>query len=247
MEVEKILITKQGKKFYVKDSSKDLHTQFGFVKAAELKKAKPGSVLKTNTGKELYVLEPSFVDIYRKIKRGAQIIPLKDIGSIITEMGINPKSKIVDAGAGSGGLSCFLATIAKEVTTYDIRDDFIKIVEKNKEFLDLKNLKIKKGSVYESIDEKNVDVITLDLPEPWEAVDNAEKALKPGGFIMSYSPTIPQVMDFIKAIKENEKLIFLKTIEIIERDWDVDGRKVRPATQKIGHSGFLTFVRKVKS
>lgn len=247
MGVEKILITKQGKKFYVKDSSKDFHTQFGFVKAEELKKAKPGSVLKTNTGKELYVLEPSFVDIYRKIKRGAQIIPLKDIGSIITETGINPQSKIVDAGAGSGGLSCFLATIAKEVTTYDIRDDFIKIVEKNKEFLDLKNLKIKKGSVYESIDEKNVDVITLDLPEPWEAVDNAEKALKAGGFIMSYSPTIPQVMDFIKAIKENEKLIFLKTIEIIERDWDVDGRKVRPATQKIGHSGFLTFVRKVKS
>lgn len=247
MGVEKILITKQGKKFYVKDSSKDFHCQFGLIKASDLKKAKPGSVVKTNTDKELYVIEPNFVDIYRKIKRGAQIIPLKDIGSIITETGLNPKSKVVDAGAGSGGLSCFMATIAKEVTTYDIRDDFIKIVEKNKESLGLKNLKIKKGSVYDSITEKNVDIVTLDLPEPWEAVDNAEKALKAGGFMVSYSPTIPQVMDFIKAIKENEKLIFLKTIEIIERDWDVDGRKVRPATQKIGHSGFLTFVRKVRS
>ncbi len=247
MGVEKVLITQQGKKFYVRDTSKDFHTQYGFVKSTDIKKSKPGSILKTNTGKELFVLKPSFVDVYRKIKRSAQIIPLKDIGIILTETGINSTSRVVDAGAGSGGLACFLANIAKEVITYDIRDDFIKIVKKNKELLELKNLKIKEGNVYDGINEKNVDLITLDLPEPWKAIKSAEKALKVGGFIVSYSPTIPQVMDFVNEVNKSDKLIFLKTIEVLEREWDVDERKVRPKTQTIGHSGFLSFVRKVKS
>ena len=246
MGVELVLITKQGKRFYVKDRSKDLHTQFGYIKAAELVNAKPGSVLKTNTGKELCVLKPSFVDVYRKIKRSAQIIPLKDLVTIVAETGLNLKSKVVDAGAGSGGLACFLANIAKQVTTYEIRDDFVKIVESNKQLLGLNNLKVKKGDIYKGISEKNVDLVTLDLPEPWLAVQSAEKALKVGGFLVSYSPTIPQVSDFVEAVRKSDKLIFLRTIEIIQREWDVDGRKLRPKTQRIGHSGFISFVRKIR-
>ena len=138
MGVEKVLITKQGRIFYVRDSSKDLHTQYGFIKAVDIKKAKPGSTLATNTGKELFVLNQSFVDVYKKIKRSAQIIPLKDVGTIVAETGINSKTRVVDAGAGSGGLACFLANIAKDVVTYDVRDDFIKIVKRNKEYLGLK-------------------------------------------------------------------------------------------------------------
>lgn len=246
MDIKKILCTDSGKKFYVRDVSSDLHTQFGYVKAEAIKKARVGACLKTNTSKELYVLKPSFIDVYRKIKRSAQIIPLKDIGTIVTETGINAKSRVVDSGAGSGGLACFLANLAKEVTTYDIREDFIKIVEHNKKLLDLKNLIIKYKDIYEGIDEKDVDVITLDLPEPWKAVKSAEKALAIGGFLVSYSPSIPQVMDFVSEIKKSKKLIFIRTIEIIEREWDVDERKVRPKTQTIGHSGFISFARKIK-
>jgi tRNA (adenine57-N1/adenine58-N1)-methyltransferase len=54
--------------------------------------------------------------------------------------------------------------------------------------LELKNLKVKKKSIYEGIEEKEVDIITLDLPEPWLAVGPAEAALKVGGFIVSYLP-----------------------------------------------------------
>ncbi|MFH1398657.1 MAG: methyltransferase domain-containing protein [Candidatus Woesearchaeota archaeon] len=243
--MERILMTEQGKRFYVKDLKQDVHTQYGFVKAGDVQKAKAGDVLRTNTGKELIMFKPSFIDVYWKIKRGAQIIPLKDMGVIITETGIGSKSRVVDAGAGSGGLACFLANIVKEVVTYDIREDFIKIVEHNKELLGL-NLTIKEGNVYEAIEEKNVDLVTLDLPEPWLAVESAAKALKVGGFVMAYSPSVPQVMDFVEAVRKNEKLIFLRTLEIIEREWDVDGRKVRPKTQTIGHSGFMSFARKIR-
>ena len=173
------------------------------------------------------------------------MITLKDIGLIISETGIGKKSKVLDAGSGSGALACFLANLVKEVVTYEIRDDFIKIVKNNIDFLNLKNVKIKKKDIYDGIDEKDLDLIVLDLPEPWKALESARKALKPGAFLVSYSPTIPQVMDFVNKIREDDDFSYLKTSEIIEREWEVEQRKVRPRSQAIGHSGFITFVRKI--
>ena len=242
--IKKILVAKEGKTFYLKDTSVDFHCQFGLIKAKDLKK-KDGSVIKTNTGKELIIFSPSFIDSYQKIKRDAQIITRKDAAMIIAETGVNRNSTVVDAGAGSGALACFLANICKEVTTYDIRDDFIKLVEKNKEDLELNNLKIKKGDICEKIDEKNVDLITLDLPEPWKAIEPAKKALKVGGFLVSYSPTIPQVMDFITEVSKNKDLLHLKTIELVLREWEILERKVRPITTQTVHTGFLSFVRRI--
>ena len=244
--IRKVLITSQGKKFYAKDLNEDLHTQYGFLKKEDLKKAKDGSILKSNTNKEFFIFEPQFIDLYRKIKRDAQIIPLKDIGLIIAETGINRQSKVLDAGAGSGALSCFLAGIAKEVVTYEIREDFIEIVKSNIEFLGLKNIKIKNKDIYKEIDDKNMDLVTLDVPEPWNAIENCSKALKPGGFLVSYSPSVPQVADFVNALRKNESFVYLKTVEITEREWEVEERKVRPKSSGLGHSGFLSFARKVK-
>ena len=127
----------------------------------------------------------------------------------------------------------------------EIRKDFVEIVKKNIKFLNLKNIKIKNKSIYDGISEKNVDLIVLDLPEPWKALKPAEKSLKHGGFLISYSPTIPQVMDFVSKVKDSDKFSYLKTSEIIERHWEVEDRKVRPKSQQIGHSGFLSFVRRV--
>ena len=239
----KVLMNKQDK-FLIKDTSKDFHTKYGFFKKEDLKK-KIGSKIISNTKKEFTVFDPYFIDLYKKIKRGAQIIPLKDIGLIAAETGINNESKVVDAGAGSGALACFLANIAKEVVTYEIREDFIEIVKKNIEFLNLKNIKIKNKDIYESIDEKNVDLVILDLPEPWKAIDSAKKALKIGGFLVSYSPSIPQTADFVNEIIKDKNFVYVKTSEIIEREWEIEGRKVRPRSQAIGHSGFISFARRI--
>ena len=126
--IKKVLMTRHGRKFFAKSVEEDLHTQYGFIKKDDMNKSKEGDLLKSNTGKEFFIYTPSFIDLYRKLKRDAQIIPLKDIGFIIAETGINKETKILDAGSGSGALACFLASIAKEVITYEIRDDFIEIV-----------------------------------------------------------------------------------------------------------------------
>jgi len=244
--IKKILITRQGRKFYLKDFYQDLHTQYGFISKEELKKAKDGELLKSNANKEFFIFSPSFIDLYRKIKRNAQIIPLKDIGVIIAETGINKESRVLDAGSGSGALACFLAGIAKEVITYEIREDFIEVVQSNIEFLGLKNIKVKNKDIYKEIEEKDIDALILDVPEPWNALENCLKALKIGGFLASYSPSVPQVADFVNAVRKNESFAYIKTIEIIEREWEVDERRVRPKSKGIGHSGFLSFARKIK-
>ncbi|MEM2131386.1 MAG: rRNA adenine N-6-methyltransferase family protein [Candidatus Woesearchaeota archaeon] len=242
-----ILIYNSEKKYLIKDLSKDFHCEFGLIKSEKLMKSKTGDVLKTNTDKELFVIEADFIDVYNKIKRGAQIIPRKDIGLIITEIGLNKDSVIIECGSGSGALGGFLSKICKKVYSYEIREDFYKIVKSNIELLELDNyiLKLKDGKT--GFEEKDVDSIILDLPDPWVFIEIAKESLKTGGFLVSYSPTIPQVMDFVEKINSDDSFIYLKTSEIIEREWEINKRKVRPFSKGIGHSGFLSFARKVKN
>ncbi|MFC1690717.1 tRNA (adenine-N1)-methyltransferase [Nanoarchaeota archaeon] len=244
-EIKKVLINKE-KKYYIRDLSNDYHSNDGYIKAAELKKAKDGTLLKTNKGKEFSIFSAGFQDKYEKLDRSAQIIPKKDLGTIISYTGIGKDSVIVDAGTGSGALCCFLANIAKKVVSYDVREDHQEFAERNVKLLGLKNVTLKIKDISTGIDEKNIDMISLDLPDPWMAIESCAKALKVGGYIISYSPTIPQVSDFVEAVNDREELIHLQTIEIVEREWQVEGRRVRPKTQQIGHSGFLSFARKVK-
>ena len=203
-------------------------------------------MLKTNKGIELKVFDPSFIDIYSKIKRGAQIIMPKDIGLIITNTGIGKDSKILDAGSGSGALACFLANIAKEVITYEIRKDFYELVKNNIESLGLKNIKQKNKDIYTTkVTEKNIDVVILDLPEPWKALDNIIDSLKIGGFLVTYSPCITSVMETLDSIKARKEFTYIKTLELLEREWHIDGKKVRPRSDMIAHTAFLSIIRKV--
>ncbi len=242
---DKLLIDSEGKKYLFKEQ--DLHTKDGFVPAETIRKAKAGALVETNKGVQLTVLDAAFLDKYWKIKRGAQIIPLKDLGFIIAEVGVAADWIIVDAGAGSGGAACFFAHLCSQgkVYTYDIRDDHLTIVEKNIAFLGLKNITVQKHDITTGIPQKNVNMVLLDIAEPWKAVEAAQTALLPGGYLVSYSPTIPQVMDFVAKVQEISGFLYLKTCEIAEKEWDVVGRKVRPRSQSIGHSGFLSFVRKM--
>ncbi len=241
--IKKVLITKEGKRFYIRDANKDVHTQFGLIKSKSLKKK--SGIVKSNTGKQFFIMPSNFVDKFARIKRLAQIITLKDIATIITETGINKESKVVDAGAGSGALACALANICKQVTTYEIRKKFIKIVKENKGLFELKNLKIKNKDIYKKIDEKNLDLITLDLPEPWKALKNTARSLKAGAFLVAYLPQITQVIELVKHLDKHKNFIYIKTLENIQRRWNISGKIARPESRMIGHTAFIVFARKV--
>lgn len=166
----------------------------------------------------------------------------KDIGIIIANTGINKDSIVLDAGTGCGVLASFLAKLVKKAITYEKNEGFYNLSKKNFEFLNIKNIEQKNADIYEGISEKDLDLIVLDLPEPWRVLDHASKALKSGCFLVSYLPTITQV----KSVVEQSKSFFHhKTIEILEREWHIDGERVRPKNQMLGHTGFLVFLRKI--
>ncbi len=240
----RLLLAKTGQSYLIRDETKDLHTKHGFIKAVEVKKAKDGQRLLTNLGNEFVIFSPSFADLFSRIERGPQIITPKDIGTIIAYAGIGKNSFVVDAGSGSGALCCFLAHVAKKVVTYEQDSRSVEVTKKNIQFLDVKNIKLKQANVYDGIEERKVDVITLDLPEPWKCLDHASKALKPGGFLVSYSPNITQALELVnQAAKAG--FLHLKTQETIERQWVVEGQRARPEYQMLGHTGFLTFLRRL--
>lgn len=239
VDSRRIVLSKFEK--HMVDSTKDFHTQYGVIKKCDFKKK---SIM---VGKEeFFILEPSFIDYYKQIRRLAQIISLKDIGSIITNTGINRDSVVMDAGTGSAGLACFLAKIVKKVVSYDINDEHVVIAKSNIKNLGIKNIELKKGDVFKpaQIKEKDMDVFVLDVTEPWKGVKTAEKVLKKGGFLVSYSPNINQVERFVKAL--SDKFLYEKTVEIIEREWTVKDLVLRPRMKDLGHTGFLSFARIIK-
>ncbi len=230
------------------DSTKDINTEFGILKAQDMKKAGPGDVIKTHTGVEFYVVSPKFPDLFGKVIRLPQVITLKDIGSIVMYLGIRNDSKIVEAGTGSGVSACVMASIASkgEVTSYEIRKDFIKVAKKNMDLFGVKNVKIVNSDIREGIKERDVDAVLLDMPDPWNALETACRAIVVGGRICTYSPSIIQIERTLRAMPKELKVE--KLIQTVENGWKVDMERdiLRPESSGITHTAFLLFMRKTK-
>ena len=238
--IKKILIhLKTDKKYLVKDLHDDFHTQNGVIKSKDFRK----SVVESNKGEKFICLEPNFVDLWKNLRRGPQVINQKDIGLILAKTGVNGKSKVVDAGGGSGSLCLALANICKDVVSYEINPEHYDVISRNKQMLGMKNLTIKQASVYDGIKEKNLDLITLDLPEPWKVIEHALKSLKLGGFLVVYLPNLTQMKRFIDSCRRSGIKV-LETMELLERKWKIEDKIMRPEFQMLGHTGFLTFCRR---
>jgi tRNA (adenine57-N1/adenine58-N1)-methyltransferase catalytic subunit len=180
---------------------------------------------------------------YRRLKRGPQVILPKDIGIIISYTGIDKNSVCVDAGAGSGWLALSLARFCKRVYSYDVREDFIALAEKNKLIWNLENVTFKNKDVTKKIDEKDVDLVTLDMPSSEKALKNAKGALKQNGYVVGYLPHTEQVQKFVSKLN---KLGFtdVHTVETIVREMLVREQGTRPATMGLLHTAYLVFARK---
>ncbi len=238
----RMLVTENGETYFIKDISLDYHFKYGYIRTKDLQE--DGVLIQSSKGIFCSLFQPSFSDMYKRIKRVAQIITPKDAGFILAETLVGRDSVCVDAGGGSGGLSCFLARYVKKIYCYDIREDHIKIIKQNKEFLGLKNLIIKQGDIYKRIPHKNVDLITLDVPEPYLCLDLVSKALKPGGFLVTYVPCTNQLLDISNAVKDHKDFFFIKHVEIQQRYWKASGTSIRPETQGPIHTGFISIIRR---
>lgn len=236
--VQKVIIDEKGNRYYWSDG--DLHTFLGLIKEDEIKNA--AGKIKSHLNKEFLIFDANFTDKFEKLKRGPAIINTKDVGYIITNTGIHRNSKILEAGTGSGFLTAHLARITPNVISYEKNPDFLNIAKTNFKTLGL-DVNLKQKDIYEGIDEKNLDLIILDLAEPWNVLDHAKKALRNGQFLVCYLPTISQVIELVK--KSEGNFLLEKVSEILEREWHVEGLKVRPKSQMIAHTAFLVFLRNI--
>lgn len=240
---DKVLLLGKDDSHLVTVSSKKFNTRSGVVELGKLAGKSYGSEMKTHIGKEFFLIKPTILDLFNRLTRTAQVILPKDISLILAYTGMSPDSLVIDAGTGTGYLAIFLANYLPngKVVTYEKNKQFVKIARENIKLSGLKNLKLKRRDISKGIDEKNVDLVTLDLQHPEKIVKHAYKSLKVGGWLVVYSPTVEEVIRVIKGIKKYFSEI--KTTENIVREWQTE-RTTRPKTMGLMHTGWLLFARK---
>jgi tRNA (adenine57-N1/adenine58-N1)-methyltransferase len=243
-----LLSLKQRKTYMVKvEAGKSFHTHKGYVKLDDLIGKDYGSIVMSSLGFEFVALKPLLRDYVMKSARQTQITYPKDIALIVMFSGIGPGSRVVEAGTGTGALTMSIAFYVRtkgKVYSYEAREEFITTAEKNLKragLLDFAELKAK--DITMGIDESDVDSVILDLAVPWLVVPHAYAALKPSGTLVSFSPTIDQVVKTVEALRENA-FVDIETIECLMRGMQVERGKTRPQTLMTAHTGYITFARK---
>ncbi|MEF8847650.1 MAG: tRNA (adenine-N1)-methyltransferase [Candidatus Thermoplasmatota archaeon] len=243
-----VLIDSKYRKYLINTSEKvDKYKGVGVFDPSILIDKKIGSRIEIGN-KKFWVLKPSLMDKIHGLKRKAQIILPKDSAQILLNCSISSNQSVLEAGIGSGGLTIVLANAVApngRVISYDKRKDFIKHAKLNIKKSGFENIvQTKIQDVTEEISEKNLDSIILDIPNPWDAVENACSALKKGGYLCCYSPNSTQVEKTVKKIEKNG-FIEIKTYENIQRRIVVSDKGMRPSFKMLGHTGYLTFARKI--
>lgn len=194
------------------------------------------------------VLTPSVRDLGMTMHRGAQTIIAKDLAAILFEANVGAGARVVEAGAGSGGLTLALARAVRptgRVTTLDVRDDAIRLARENVDRAGLSELvEFRKADVRKGVPERDVDAVVLDIPDPWAAIPAAWECLRVCGHLVTFSPNMEQVKGTVEALRARP-FAEVRTIELLEREIEVRDFGVRPSFAALGHTGYLTFARKV--
>jgi tRNA (adenine57-N1/adenine58-N1)-methyltransferase len=224
----------------------EFHTHAGPVAHALLLGRPEGTVVRTSRGVRYTAVRPTLAEVVLKMPRGAQVIYPKDLGPILMLADVFPGARILEAGVGSGALSMTLLRAGALITGYELRQDFANRARANvigflgESVLDRYRVEVR--DVYDGIDETGFDRIVLDLPEPWRVVKHASTALRAGGILVSYLPTIVQVVQLREALS-HDGFGMQETLEVLERTWHIEGQSVRPDHRMVAHTGFLTAAR----
>lgn len=243
-----LLVDENGRKALVRAVNKTENIRkLGVFNPGVLIGMEHGSTVEI-AGKKLFVLAPNIVDKIETIRRRAQIILPKDAALIALYCDIKNGSVVIEGGIGSGALTTVLANLVRpngKVVSYEKRSDFATFALENLKRVDLdKYVEIKIKDITENIDERGVDVVILDIPNPWDAIKNVSRSLKISGAFCSYSPLVNQAENTVKELKRYN-FIEVKTFESLQREIIVGERGTRPSFKMLAHTGYLTFGRKL--
>ena len=243
---EKVLLVDAKKRRYLLTlrPGAGFHTHVGIVAHDDLIGAYEGSTVLGSTGRRFLVVRPTLAETVLKMPRGAQVIYPKDLAAILMEADIAPGLRVLEAGVGSGALSMAMLRAGASVVGYELREDFANRARTNVESQvgEGSDYRVELRDVYDGIEERALDRVVLDLPEPWRVVPHAVVALRSGGIICAYLPTINQTAHF-RQVLEDSAFGMASTLEVLHRTWHIEDRSVRPDHRMVGHTGFITTAR----
>ena len=247
-----LLVDKVGRRYKLTLKSGATHSLHsgGFAHDDLIGKSE-GVIVTTNKGARLLVVRPTFAEQVTGRVRQAQPIYPKDLGAILVGADIHPGARVLEAGTGTGALT--LAAIRAVgpsglVVSYENREEFLDAAKRGiEETLGSipANLELKLGDIYAGVEERDMDRVLLDLPEPWLAVPTVQAALRAGGIVFAHCPNVSQVQRFFDCLREVRGFGLLEAIEVLQRGWTVRGRSMRPSHRMVAHTGFLCFARRL--
>jgi tRNA (adenine57-N1/adenine58-N1)-methyltransferase len=251
---------------------KSFHTHRGSLAHDDLIGSPEGIVVRSSGGTPYVALRPLLADFTLAMTRGAAVIYPKDAAQIVAMADIFPGARVLEAGAGSGALSCWLLRAAGEaglLVSYERRADFADIARGNVERFfggphpawrlrtgDLADLPTpgdpgQEGDPGASVPhddgtgDEPFDRVVLDMVAPWEHTGTAGRVLIGGGVICCYVSTVTQLSRTVEAIREQGSFDEPAAWESLTRGWHVDGLAVRPGHRMVGHTGFLVTARRL--
>lgn len=245
---EVLLYLNERKSWIVRvEEGKKFHSHRGIVDLGELLGKPYGSEVRSTLGATLKAMPADYLDHLERIARRTQVIYPKDMAYIALMANVRSGSRVLECGTGSGALTSYLAGLVRpngKVITYEVREDFQENAKKNIEKLGLTDsVEFKLKDITAGIDESDLDSIVLDMATPWLLTGASHAALRAGGRLVSFSPTINQVE---KTVEEMRKTGFvgIRAVELIMRTYKVKVNETRPDMVMVGHTGYIVSARK---
>jgi tRNA (adenine57-N1/adenine58-N1)-methyltransferase len=209
-----------------------------------------GSTLRTPRGETFLVLRPTYADLIPNLPRRAQPIYPKDVGIVLLWGDVAPGMQVIEIGVGPGALTLGLLRALGTTGTlvsYERREDFASAARENVRRFHgpAPNWTIRTADAADGLHERDVDRIVVDVPEPWVLLEVIAAALRPGGVLTCFIPTVLQVKQLVDALMAHDGFASVRTLETLLRHWDVSGRSIRPAHRMVAHTGFLVFARRL--
>jgi tRNA (adenine57-N1/adenine58-N1)-methyltransferase len=233
---------------------KQFHTHRGAIEHDALIGAPEGSVVAATSGTLYLALRPLLSDFVLSMPRGAAVIYPKDAAQIVALGDIGPGVTVLEAGAGSGALTCSLlrsvgtGSAAGRVISYELRDDHADFAVRNVEtfFGTAPNTwSLRRKDVAEHPADEPVDRVILDMLSPWDALPAVRAALRPGGVFIGYVATTTQLSRLVEALRAGGEFTEPTAWETLVRTWHVVGLAVRPEHRMVGHTAFLVTARRL--